>query len=435
MCRSWGAKGPSARLPFFALLIGGLALGAVFQGFPFNLPDLGAERLVLTPEQPDSGDSVTITATVVNHGRARVHRTFYVSFHVDGALIVSKPIRESLMPGETIETSARWTATEGEHTVRVRVDPFNRVHESDEGNNELPARLVVRDPQGIRSLTLAMFRHVGRSLHLSGETLQLEPKADIYELIADFRSALRKVREAYGRSARALSYIANGLPWPTPLLNASQIQIAKRVAGLYDSISEGFDEAIRALERWNIPVLLEAFKRVQQAMNELDGIALEGIALDGLRETAPLMAEALEKTEGLEAALENGEEVDLEEAAQSLAALLREMGDQWALVGERVIEKAEDRAARFTDGDGEPIERYHSGVSLVVRADGAAGLVMEIFRAEGERIMKERARGSRLEWDGRDGTGTPLSPGRYFYRLAVQGSRSRLELGEIIVSP
>jgi len=126
-------------IPLISLLIALLASGAVLAK-----PDLIVTDIALHPENPIAGETVTITATVANVGDHDVDKVFYVRFAVNGVQIDAPTIPSGLKPTHTKAVSASWVAAVGTHTITVDVDhPFNRIDESDEGNNTLVATLVV----------------------------------------------------------------------------------------------------------------------------------------------------------------------------------------------------------------------------------------------------------------------------------------------------
>ena len=81
------------------------------------------------------GKPATITVTLKNQGNADAG-SFKVSYYADNTYIGEDSLTFGLGAGSTNKESASFTPTVGgNHTVRVVVDPDNRIQESDETNN------------------------------------------------------------------------------------------------------------------------------------------------------------------------------------------------------------------------------------------------------------------------------------------------------------
>ena len=97
--------------------------------------DLRVNAIELSPaDNLGDGTAVDVMATVGNSGDETL-RSFFVRFEVDGALIGTRRVDGLPSSGSTAVTQP-WTATAGQHTLRVLVDSTNTVPESDEGNND-----------------------------------------------------------------------------------------------------------------------------------------------------------------------------------------------------------------------------------------------------------------------------------------------------------
>jgi subtilase family serine protease len=84
-----------------------------------------------------SGDAVTFTANVANLGQASAGPVV-VCFLVDGAQLGAERSVAQLAGGASVAVASDvWSAShaDGQHTVKVLVDPANTVSESNEANN------------------------------------------------------------------------------------------------------------------------------------------------------------------------------------------------------------------------------------------------------------------------------------------------------------
>src|SRR5581483_3693578 len=123
------------------------------QTFHVRAPDLVVLDFSTTPANPIVGDGITFHANVTNRGDAGTGVNVAVSFYVrvNGTgyeQLYPAPDGAPLAPGATATfTSGTFVGVEGNHTVRVETDHYNRVRESDETNNNLTAGFVVTQPR------------------------------------------------------------------------------------------------------------------------------------------------------------------------------------------------------------------------------------------------------------------------------------------------
>lgn len=411
----------------------GLRIGFFVEAQPDRLPDLVVEKLVLDPVEPEPGMAVTLIATITNQGRGRVMDSFSVSFEANNRLLASRQLPARLDPGKKAEVRVLWTPAEGEHLLRVRVDVFDDVAESNERNNKLEMRVEVRKIEGVRSITLALLRSVGEGLQRTGQAIQVQLTSDLLQLFSSFQSALGAAILELSASADRLSALKQLLP--ASLAGEAQIQTSDQVARLYRSMASAFNKALEGLQRLNLKLLLEAFQQLHMDLTQLSSLSIEGISLSGLGEALPLMDRMLELIQKLQAPLGGAKDVDVNALVQELLALVGQMGQIWGRVGTEVVQKGQEHAAHFTDAQGQPITRYQSGQELRISVPGAQRLKLEVFNAEGQGVFSVEAGGEQMSWNGTDPQGKLLPPGRYFYRLTIEEpANARIELGQIILS-
>jgi len=183
-----------------------------------RLPDLVVEGLSLLPEEPRSGETVTITVTIANVGQAPTGGGFWTGLYIDpreppfvnsvgtepgGGLFWYTP---GLEAGEAITLAAQeaeerytdfvGTFAPGSHELYVYVDAYNPgvetglVVESEEGNNLLgPVVIEVSGEEtspgeenplpgdALRALLKELLEILGRWFDSLGERLMLEAKS------------------------------------------------------------------------------------------------------------------------------------------------------------------------------------------------------------------------------------------------------------------
>jgi subtilase family serine protease len=140
------ARAPGRAASLLALLLAAAAGGAL-QGEAADLPaaprpDLVPSALATRPGNLTDNATATLVATLLNQGNGSAPAV-NVTFAVDG-----EPLARAHAPAldayASAELEVAWNATEGNHTVRVAVDPEDEVNESDEANNVANFTLRVR---------------------------------------------------------------------------------------------------------------------------------------------------------------------------------------------------------------------------------------------------------------------------------------------------
>lgn len=96
--------------------------------------DLVLTELALEPRYPRPGEATLVRATIQNMGARDVTESFAVEFAA-GRRTFGTRFFSGLARGETLTVEATWTPGAGEQLLRVEVDPFRAITESDERNN------------------------------------------------------------------------------------------------------------------------------------------------------------------------------------------------------------------------------------------------------------------------------------------------------------
>lgn len=149
-------------------LVVSLLIVLLTTGVALPKPDLVITDISLQPQSPLAGQEVTITVMVRNEGTSDAEGRFHVRLLMDGIQIDAPPISFGLEAGRTKAVSVSWTAQLGTHTIVAEADqPFDRIDESNERNNTLPAAFVVRlspsSASHLASLKVAVARFDDRS--------------------------------------------------------------------------------------------------------------------------------------------------------------------------------------------------------------------------------------------------------------------------------
>jgi len=102
-------------------------------------PDLIIESISWSPENPLTGETVTINVIVKNQGTGKAIGS-QLSFYVD-ELYKGYQYVESLEFGASVTVEFDWTASQGNHILQMVIDADKAVSESDETNNEKSATI------------------------------------------------------------------------------------------------------------------------------------------------------------------------------------------------------------------------------------------------------------------------------------------------------
>jgi subtilase family serine protease len=102
---------------------------------PVRLPDIVVSAITWTPTTFNESQMVNFSALIENTGAGNTTRYFEVTFYIDNTSIGSVGVN-GIMAGNTTSVSRTWTATPGDHTIKVVADDLNQVPESNETNND-----------------------------------------------------------------------------------------------------------------------------------------------------------------------------------------------------------------------------------------------------------------------------------------------------------
>ncbi len=88
-----------------------------------------------------AGQTLTLSAAIVNSGSGPVVDSFRVAFTIDGATVATRTVDPIVAVNETRQVTAAWTATKGIHQFGVIADSGGSVDESYEENNSFSATM------------------------------------------------------------------------------------------------------------------------------------------------------------------------------------------------------------------------------------------------------------------------------------------------------
>jgi hypothetical protein len=105
-------------------------------------PDLIVSGLSTEPAgHIQTGQNVTLTATVQNIGTGPVVDAFAVEFKLDGTIIATPAIGDVLLAGQSQIASTSFICNSGDPSISVKADSASTVNETNEKNNQFIAQL------------------------------------------------------------------------------------------------------------------------------------------------------------------------------------------------------------------------------------------------------------------------------------------------------
>lgn len=125
-----------------------------------SAPDLVVTNISTYPENPESGQDVTFSATIKNQGNSATPDGLInsVLFTIDGTTVIASNNMIPILAGDSVTMTANggfngatWTATDGTHEVDVWVNNSKQFTECDTENNHLIKMLTIGNPNSVRN--------------------------------------------------------------------------------------------------------------------------------------------------------------------------------------------------------------------------------------------------------------------------------------------
>jgi subtilase family serine protease len=108
------------------------------------LPDLTVEDITFSPSDAQIGDTLVITANILNQGGGKTEIS-QVDCYIDDIKIASQELI-SIEAGESVAKTFDWVAEAGIHTIKITIDSINTVIEDNETNNEKENDCAIATP-------------------------------------------------------------------------------------------------------------------------------------------------------------------------------------------------------------------------------------------------------------------------------------------------
>jgi M6 family metalloprotease-like protein len=105
-----------------------------------QIPDIAIKGIYFEPSAPQSNETVTIWANVINQGTASA-TNFNINCYIDDDLC--KTTRLTLGAGRSANVTVEWIAEAGSHPIRFTVDPTSLRNELNRNDDSLSTNIVV----------------------------------------------------------------------------------------------------------------------------------------------------------------------------------------------------------------------------------------------------------------------------------------------------
>jgi len=207
------------------------------------IPDLTLTRddITFSPSSPVEGDLVTINATVHNIGDGNAENVT-VRF-LEGSITLTNLTIDSINANASVTVSINWTATYGNHTITVAIDPDDLIPEGNESNNQASKEIEVISPT-FKVLVVATY-------------YQDESLWDIKQYESKLNESLENTKEYYLEQSYGHDYVWFSDPvylqmpymsgyyydWPISALDKSYTPHPKYAWDVRDTLGEmGYDQ-------------------------------------------------------------------------------------------------------------------------------------------------------------------------------------------------
>ncbi|OGO19754.1 MAG: hypothetical protein A2Z15_08125 [Chloroflexi bacterium RBG_16_50_11] len=117
--------------------------------FTTEVSDLAFQNVIWSPQNPSKYDTVTCNVTVINHGQGRAD-AWHLAYFLDDTL-KSTVLGGSLEAGASVNITLSWQTLLDEHEIKINLDYYSTVIESDENNNEYTVSITTLVPDLIVS--------------------------------------------------------------------------------------------------------------------------------------------------------------------------------------------------------------------------------------------------------------------------------------------
>lgn len=412
------------------VLVGVVLLAGMGVQGQSGLPDLTVKSARIFPGDLEEGQASLVRAVIINQGQGDAAGGFDVVLELDGAELATRSFFE-LKKGKSVEIQIPWKALVGSHTLTVSVDaPFSRVRESNESNNKLSLQFRVLPIAGVRSFSLDMVKLFGRVLSEAGTALHFKLTDNVFTSLDNAVSAITNAAGALRDLSLELELMRGIVP--TAFAAEALYRAAEALVALYGSMADSFERIAVMLSIGNFDAVLENAHLVRAKLVELSQKALGDASFAPMQAAIVQFDRVIALAKELRDLLKGAQGRPQYQVAVELFNAFMAFGDELGRCARGIIQTAESRAARFSNGDEAINGAYSTKHALAIQWPGVLFMRLELYdAATGALVYRSEELGPTLDVTS-NGT---LSTGMYVYKLIglTKHGVKREEMGRLQV--
>lgn len=395
-----------------------------------GLPDLTIKSVKISPGDLEEGQPALMRAVIANKGQGDASGAFDVVFELDGRELATRSLFE-LKKDKTSELQIPWQALLGTHILTVSVDaPFNSIRESNESNNKLSVQFTVLPVAGVRSFSFDLIKLLGRTLTEAGTALHFQLTDNVFTSIDNAVNAMNDTAIALRDAAVELQLVRRAVP--PAFANAPLYKDAEAIIALFDAIAESFVRIGGTLSIGNFDGVLENAFILRRHLVELSQKTLAGTSFAPMQSALAQFDRVIALAKELRDLLKGAQGRSQYQVAVELFNAFTAFGDELSRSARAIVQDAQSRLARFSNGDEAINGAYSTKRPLVIQWPGIILMRFELYdMATGVPVYLSEELGPTLDVIG---TGA-LATGMYGYKLVgmTKHGVKREEIGRLQV--
>ncbi len=393
-----------------------------------GLPDLTLKTLRISPGDLEEGQPSLVRAVIANQGQGDAQGSFDILFELDGREFATRSLG-GLKKDQAIEVQVPWRAELGSHTLKVSVDaPFNAIRESNESNNKFFKKFTVLPMAGVRSFSLDLIKLFGRTLDEAGAALDFKLTDNVFTSLGNAVRAINDLALAL-RNVSVEFPLVRGLV-PPALATDLKISDAEVLVALFEAMAESWVRIGGMLSIGNFDGVLENASVLARQLVELSHKSLARVSFAPLGSALARFDRVMALATELRNLLKGAQGRSQYEVAVELFNAFIAFGAELSRSGRIIIQDAQRRSARFSNGD-EPIDgAIRSTNPLVIEWPGIMFMRIELYElTSGMLLFRSEEQGPWLEMRANGS----LATGMYGYKLVgvTKQGRSLVEVGRL----
>ncbi|MCL6642710.1 MAG: hypothetical protein K6T71_05250, partial [Candidatus Bipolaricaulota bacterium] len=354
-----------------------LLAGMGVQGQP-GLPDLAVKSARVFPGDLEEGQPALVRAVIINQGQGDAAGGFDVVLELNGAELATRSFFE-LKKGKSAEIQIPWKALVGSHTLTVSVDaPFSRIRESNESNNKFSLQFRVLPVAGVRSFSLDTVKLFGRVLSETGKALHFKLTDNVFTSLDNAVSAITEAVAAL-RDVSVEFELMRGIVVPPAFAAEAFYRAAEALVALYGGMADSLERIAVMLGIGNFDAVLENAYLLRAKLVELSQKSLGDASFAPMQSALVQFDKVIALAKELRDLLKGAQGRSQYQVAVELFNAFMAFGDELGRCARAIMQTAESRAARFSNGGEAANGAYNTKHPLVTEWSGVLFMRLELY--------------------------------------------------------